>query len=287
MSALTKTFVVLLVVMSLLSAAGFVVFVNRVENFKTAAAASQASISQKTADLAAAKAATAAVQGQLDAKAREVDAAMAENARLSNENADKVAALNATIARENAQSTIMTVTQDNLTAALNASEGQRKTQSDTLVALRTAQDATEKKLSDDEIALSDFTNKLDVAVRKNTDFSEQLAQNQSEGIRLNNLLKEHGIDPGEVPDRVSSSAVPINGVVRDTRNTNGIPIATISVGSAEQVTKGMVFNVVDRTHGNFLGLLTIDSVDLHTATGRLQGDKLADVRVGTEVKTQL
>ncbi len=49
----------------------------------------------------------------------------------------------------------------------------------------------------------------------------------------------------------------------------------------------MVFHVIDRAHGRFLGELTIDNVDLHEATGKLEGPAIHDVRVGTDVRTQL
>jgi peptidoglycan hydrolase CwlO-like protein len=286
-SALTKTFVVLLVVMSLLSAAGFVVFVNQVENFRTSLASVNATLSQSKSDLAAAKAQTTLVQTQLASAMKDADDAQKENTRLANDDAAKIAALEATVASDKSSATIAAVSLDNVTAALTASEAQRKSLGDALASARTDLDSANKKLSDSDLAISDLTNKLDVADRKVTDFSEQLAEAKGENDRLTANVKELGGNPGDVPDRISSSAPAINAVVRDTRPINGIPYATISVGSAEQVQKGMVFHIVDREHAHFLGDLVIDSVDLHEATGKLEGPAIGDVRVGTDARTQL
>ena len=76
----------------------------------------------------------------------------------------------------------------------------------------------------------------------------------------------------------------LRGVVRSLKNIGGQDYATISLGSADNVQKGMKFNVIG---GNkFLGYLTIDSVDYNEATGHLEGPDLKSVRPGSEVATQ-
>ena len=288
MSTLTRIFVILLVVVSLLSAAGFVVFVNEVQNFKVALATSTAQRDQMTAAVTSAKVEAGRVQTLLDTATKERDDATRENTRLANENADKVASLQATIASDASQSRVAAVSLENVTAALTASEGQRKGVGDALAAERTKTDGLQKTLFEDEVAINDLTRRNDVSGRKVTDLSEQLAQFKSENDAYLKQLKELGVTPGASSGQISLSAPPINGVVRTTGETNGIPYATISVGSAEQVAKGMVFQVVDRTHGGFLGELTINAVDLHEATGKLEGPGIGQVRAGTtEVKTQL
>ena len=239
MSTLTKLFVVLLVVMSLLSSAGFIVFVNRVENFKTSLATATASVTQGRQDLATAKAQASDLLAQVATARRDADDAQKEVARLTNDEADKVAALQATVARDQSQATIDKVSTGNITAALTASEGQRKAQGDALVAARSDLDKARQTASDDDIAISDLTNKNDVASKKVTDLSEQLAQAKGDNEHYTAQLKELGQSPNAAaPDRIGASAPPINGVVRQTGPINGIPYATISVGSAEQVQKG-------------------------------------------------
>ena len=246
-----------------------------------------AALAQKTSDLTAAKADSANLQVQLATARKDVDDATKENGRLANENAEKVAALQATIAQDQSQAQIAAVSMANTTAALTASEQQRKAGGDALASARSEVDRLNHVASDDDIAISDLTNKNDVANRKVTDLSEQVAQSKGDTDRLNGILKEHGINAGEVADTIRSSAPAINGVIRQAGPINGIPYATISVGSAESVQKGMIFNVIDRNKGKFLGELTIDNVDLHEATGKLEGPDIGDVRVGTDVKTQL
>ncbi len=100
MSALTKTFVVLLVVMSLLSAAGFIVFVNRVDNFKTSMATSNAALTQSQADVATAKAQAAALLAQLAAARRDARRRPEGERPADQRRAAEVATLNATIAQD-------------------------------------------------------------------------------------------------------------------------------------------------------------------------------------------
>ena len=80
--------------------------------------------------------------------------------------------------------------------------------------------------------------------------------------------------------------VPINGVVRSVDIIGGKKYATISVGSSDMVKKGMRFNVINRVGGEFLGFLTVDSVQPNEAIGQLEG-KVDKVQAGVEVKTQL
>ncbi len=76
----------------------------------------------------------------------------------------------------------------------------------------------------------------------------------------------------------------LRGVIKNKRTINGIEYATISLGSAQNVSKGMRFKVID---GNsFLGYLTIDNVEPNESVGHLDGPNLAMVKSGTEVRTQ-
>ena len=81
-------------------------------------------------------------------------------------------------------------------------------------------------------------------------------------------------------------AQPINGVIRDKKVVNGVTFATISVGAQDQVTEDMLFNVIER-NGDFLGYLRVDRVEPNEAIGRLEGPRVADMKPGDEVRTQL
>ena len=290
MSALTKIFVVLLVVVSLLSAAGFIVFVNRVDNFKMSLATAQAKSDQLQGVANAARAETQSVVVRLDAARKDLTDANAENARIASDSATQVAKLNSDLAAAASQARIAGVATDNITAALKASEESRGSVNTALASARTELDALNKTKLEDEIAISSFTNQVDVLRGQVTNFQEELAQTKADNDRLNKLAKDRGI-PTDTTAAAGTGigAPPINGYVVDTKPINGIPYATISVGSAESVTKGMVFQVIDRDHAKYLGELTVDTVDLHNATGKLEGPSVSSIRKGqsTEVKTQL
>ena len=289
MSVLTKIFVVLLVVVSLLSAAGFIVFVNQVQSFRTSLANVQSQYHDADATAKAAKSELAAMGARLLAAQADADAARSKAETQANADAATVAGLNVQLATAASQARIAAVSMDNVSGALTTSEAIRKGLGESLASARADVDRLNKTGQENEIAISDLTNKLDVARRTVTNTSEQLVESKANVDRLSSLAREHGYDANQTVDRVSLSAPAINGVVRDTRPINGTPYATISVGSAEQVTKGMVFQVIDRARSKFLGELTIDSVDLHNATGKLEGPGVSDVRKdgSTEVHTQL
>ena len=71
------------------------------------------------------------------------------------------------------------------------------------------------------------------------------------------------------------SGLNINGVIRATQTIAGIKYATISVGSADAVRKGTRFRVLGGQNGNqFMGYLTVTSVEPHESVGRLEGPRV-------------
>ena len=64
-------------------------------------------------------------------------------------------------------------------------------------------------------------------------------------------------------------------------------MATINVGQADGVAKGMRFTVYDNERGIFLGFLTVQAVDSNTAIGNLEGPKVAEVAEGASVQNQM
>jgi hypothetical protein len=101
------------------------------------------------------------------------------------------------------------------------------------------------------------------------------------------MLRDFGVPLAQFESQAPRGATPaINGVVREVQPINGVLYASISVGSADSVSKGMEFKVVNRETGAFLGILTVDMVELNESTGRLRGDRVSEIRPGAEVKTQ-
>jgi hypothetical protein len=288
LNTFTKLFVVMHVVLSLMLTAGLIVFVNRTENFAVSLATSKAAVAAATArgdaamaDAQAARESSAAAIKAVNDQIQTVQGKLADAQR-------QIAAKDAALAKAASDAALASADTAGLTDALKASEDQKTRQSDALASTRTDLDGLVKKNSDLNLAVSDLTNKLEVALRERANFSEQLAQSKSEADNLSKIVKDLGGNPNTIGGtNANLGAVAINGVVREVRPINGIPYATISVGASDNVQKGMQFNVIDRDKGLFLGQLTIDSVEPTTATGRLDGPRISDVRQGTEVKTQL
>jgi hypothetical protein len=120
-----------------------------------------------------------------------------------------------------------------------------------------------------------------------------LQAEQEANQKLSGWVKDHGGDPVQL---VSADTTPtgigapaIDGRVTDTGVIHGNLYVTLSVGSADGVQRGMQFNVVDGASGQFLGIVTVDTVDSNTASGKIEGDadKIAQVRPGNDAKTQL
>lgn len=286
MSPLTKLFVVLHVVLSLMLTAGLIVFVQRTENFNATLKTQTSSLNVERARTAAAE---SDAQAARDNAAKSVEAA---NAQISQMQTDLAKARTDIADRDNrlaqaaSAAALAAADSSRLTEALKASEDQKTKQSDLLASTRTDNDSLVKKNSDLNLAVTDLTNRYEVANRERSNFQEQLQQLQTEADQLRRLNADLGGRPGQNAG-LAAGAPPINGVIRDIKPINGIPYATISVGANESVQKGMTFNVIDRARGQFLGFLTVESVQPNEATGRLDGPGIANARAGVEVRTQL
>ncbi len=288
MSALTKVFIVLLVVLSLLLASGVVVFVNRAENFKATIAKNSQAVTQAQTATRTATAEAANWRAATDKARAERDAAYADEQKQLAARDAQISTLNSQIASGDSNMKINAVTADNLTAALNASEAVRTKQAETLTTTRADYDKSVTQVSGLNSAISDLTNRLEVATRKMNDFQEQLQEARATVDRDNKIIADAGIQTtGKTEVGLAGGAPPINGVIVSTNSQNGIPLATISVGSNDQVKTGMKFNVIDRDKGEFLGELTVETVDQQSATGKLEGPKVSTIKAGNEAKTQL
>ncbi|HEY0010276.1 MAG TPA: hypothetical protein VGB55_16255, partial [Tepidisphaeraceae bacterium] len=86
-----------------------------------------------------------------------------------------------------------------------------------------------------------------------------------------------------------AGAPAINGVIRNRRTIAGKEYATISIGTQDQVSKGMQFNILDKESGQFLGVMKVDVVDANEAMGQItaSGGNLAQIKAGNIVRTQI
>ncbi|HRK31326.1 MAG TPA: hypothetical protein PLD59_09630 [Tepidisphaeraceae bacterium] len=290
MSPLTKIFVVLLVVLSIVSSAAFVTYVNTVEDARKAAETANQALALKNQEAenykAAAEDATRAATENFKTATAQI-----EQMKQARDAANKfVADRDAELAKAQSQLALQSADLSRLTEALKSSEDTKSKLQDMAASLRTTNDTMTKQNAEQSMTISDLTNKLEVTERERRFLAEQFAEAQNQSGKLGKALKDMGGNVAsilETPTGLAGGAPPINGVVRATRTIAGIPYATISVGSADSVMRGMEFKVVDRDSGKFLGVLTVDSVEPNEATGRLDGPAIADVRAGVEVRTQL
>ncbi len=290
MNALTKVFVILLVIGALLETAAVVVFVNKVDASQNAL--KQAREQYETANekyqkaLADAQAAKASVK---DVQAQSQSQLEAIRAQLSNAQ-QQIAAKDAQLAKAEGQQQALSLQNTQLAAAVNASEAAKNQLQSQTVALRKSVDQFASQNSDLNERVSDLQNKLDQTTREWRYTQEQLAGAQAQVKRLNDIVSNSGLTPQEITSVPQNAGAAINGVIRDTQNINGIEYATISVGSADGVSKGMQFNVINRQKGEWLGTLVVDKVDQNQAVGRLnlKGPVLGQIQANrTEVRTQL
>jgi len=284
LSVLTKLFVILLVVVSLMLASGIVVFVNTQQNAETGKKAAEAETTRALARALAAEQQVVAARGERDARILEADArSMAYRAALD----AKIGEVSGTQAQLATAQTAQQKAEDEARAANLAAQG----------ALKTV-DAQQK-------VINDTAAKLTAVEKLYTETSTRVAQltQESDGLkatvrrlREDAVAKDEQID--ELRKRVSGTVagadstggagrettLNLRGVIKAKRTINGIEYATISLGSADNVTKGMKFKVINRN--NFLGYLTIDNVEPNESVGHLEGPNLAMVDRGSEVRTQ-
>jgi phage shock protein A len=284
LSALTKIFVVLLVVSSLLLSAAVVVFVNRVESFNT-------TLTTTKTQLAAAKRDLSSATTNLETSMQSYNQLQAEMTRqtgdLNRQLVDKDTAMQK-LEGENTQlkkdAQVAAATQKGTADLARAAQEENKGLQQGNAELRNKMDELVKQNGELNTQVTVLDNRLRAVDREREYLQERLAEAQNQ--MKNAPRGGTGAAGGEATPASAAASGPINGVVRSVDVIGGKKYATISVGSADNVTKGMRFNVVDRNGGQFLGYLTVDSVQQNEAIGQLEG-KVDKVQPGVEVKTQL
>jgi myosin heavy subunit len=285
-SPLTKLFVVLLVILSIAFVSGTIVALNQVE------------VNQAAVDLARkqtndAKTQIANLTEQVEAQ-RQIALATAAQASTQIENMKtasnalqmQVNDAKAQVADVSSKMSIQSSDLTRLTEALKSSEDTKGKYADQIADLRKVNDNYLLENGDLNTRVTQLTNNLDVTERERKYLAEQLTEAKSSSDKMSKALNDAGIKVDLASAGVHGGAPKIDAVIRDTRQIAGIPYATISVGSNAQVTKGMEFSLVS-TNGDFLGVLTVDSVEPDEATGRISGPKVDQVQAGVEAKTQL
>jgi hypothetical protein len=286
-SFLTKTFVVLLVVLSLVETAGIVVYVNRAQHFSKALTDERNATNAAKADAAAKDAAA-----NMAEIARQNAEANANNIRNSSQQTiDGLRASNlekdTQIAQLNANVQQLTAAQKSSGDAVLVAQKTLDSQNQQMADLRKANLQLQQRDSENSLALVSLNNKFDTVNRQWRDATEQNSELQNQLKNANETMHRTGVSTVS-PTLNPEALVRVEGVVRKTQNLNGIPMATISIGSADQITKGMRLSVID-PHSNepFLGYLWVERVEPNEAIGRLEGPRVNQIHAGVEVRTQL
>jgi hypothetical protein len=288
LSPLTKLFVVLLVVLSLLTTAATVVYVNKEDINKQAmeetrkqrdaARAESATLQQQ---LSAAQLNLTNVQNESNSQS---NAASAANSQLQ----QKISELNVSLAEATGRAATQQLDVSRLTEALNASQATSGRLQEEVARLRGSNDTLVRQGSELNSTVSDLQNKLDVTEKERRLLAEQLTQTRASAEQMQKTIQGAHLTPEQTKVAANRSGnPPINGVVRDVRTIAGQQYATISVGAADGVQQGMEFKVIERGTMNFLGTLTVNAVYPNEATGRLVGPNVAAIKPGVEVRTQL
>jgi len=286
-SPLTKLFVVLLVILSLLTTSAVVVFVNQVENYsvqlgtaRTQLAAMETDRNNAQAALSSQMAIAQSAISQSQAEAERMRQGMNQLQQRINDLAAQNADLTSRIALQSADLT-------RVTESLKAAQDQNGKKDEMVAQLRTTNDDRLKQNVELNTQVTSLTNDLQVTERERRFLAEQLTESKRTVDRQSSVIRDAGISPKMASAGTGAGAPPINGVIRSTSTIAGVPYASISVGSNDGVTKGMEFKVVDRGSGDFLGVLTVDSVEPTESTGRLSGPGLKRIKTGVDVRTQL
>ncbi|HEX4054908.1 MAG TPA: hypothetical protein VHX86_11640 [Tepidisphaeraceae bacterium] len=290
MSPLTKLFVVLLVIVSMLNAAAIVVFVNKAQPLQPLLDAANQQLSSERMQAASNLAAKQKAEDQYNAEVQQHEK---DNTNYATDIAGWQSKLNearVTIARLNADNTNFQAAVNTANSNVQLTTSTANKLQDQVTQLRTSNDTLVKQNEEFGRRNAELTSTLESLRATQEETQEQLAAQKENQQKLAGALQERGYDPQQIlaaPVANGLGAPSIEGVVRDKSVINGNTFVTISVGSADGVEKGMKFYVVNGPQ--FLGIVTIDTVDTDNSIGRLEGDtdKVNQVQKGFEVKTQL
>ena len=286
MSPLTKTFVVLLVILSMLLSAATIVFVN-------ANVARNTELQSAKERLAAAEQRNAQLGNESAAAQRILEDNLQNQAQQNEQLKQQINNINAQLVDRatqlgQAQSQIAMMSADvtRLTEGLQASERTKAALHEQNNQLRQTNDARLTENTQLNQRVNELTSTLEQTEAARRNLAEQLAEARNRAEQMGAQLKGVGLSTEQLAAAGTRVAPQVSGQVREVRPIAGIPYATISIGSNDGVRRGMEFRVVNPQTGDFLGMLTVESVELNESTGRLSGPKVAQIRQGNEVRSQ-
>jgi hypothetical protein len=282
-SPLTKIFVMLLVITSLLNAAATVVYVNKEQlvdqDAKALASANNALNVEKQQAIQDAQTARAQLSAQEQLAATE---AATKQTSLDKAEAD--------LAAKDADNNLLLRNNETLNANLQGLNAQlaialsaNKQDDQTLSDLRDTNNKLVQSQAENAAGLARQRQLADTYGRQVEYLTEQMKKSDDLIKAYSTVINEHHLTvPANQP--TSYNGPPVSGVVQDKQNINGVTYLTISVGSADNVQPGMQFRVVDAQQQKFLGIMTVTQADVNTSVGRIQAAGTIDqVGPGDEV----
>jgi hypothetical protein len=284
---MTRIFVGLLIVCSLLMTAAMVVFVNRTEDWHKYAieAENQAKRFQREKAIAETDANTA--------RQREAAAVNNANTQVADARA-AITKLSQDIAARDAEINDLkskgAVAQATLTVQAEGLKSMGQNVTDVSGRNKALTDENDKlRLTNAEIvgANTDLTKRLEESDRERRFLNEQLNQARTQLADATKRLRDFNVPETATAPRSPASMPELNGVVNSVRTDQGRTFAEVSLGSQQKVEKGMQFFVIDQTEGAFLAKFIVDSVNPDTSFGRLEGPRVQNVKGGSVVLSKL
>jgi hypothetical protein len=282
LSFLTKLFVVLLVICSLMQTAAIVVYVNRSEDV--------GAVNKKlTSDVATARQLAnsltnhmSEMQAAMTASAQSAAQREGELARKITDAERQIQDANAQSAQAQKESQIKDATIAGTADALKAAQEENKGLQSLTADLRTKDDDLLRQNGELNIRLTDLDNRNRVLARSDEFDRERISELETQV----KTIQQHGATPAGA-ETAPTPPGPIIAKVSAVDIIGGKKWATINVGSADNVQKGMKFNVINSQSGEFLGFLTVERVEPNEAIGQVEGAKIDKIQKGVDAKTQL
>jgi hypothetical protein len=284
LSALTKIAVVLLVLASLLLSAATIAFVNKTEVFRENIDTAQAETQRERTAHNSTKQQVASLNLEQISQAQ---AANARESALKKERDDasaQILQLNAQITKSDQDKKAAETNAQTITAALKASQDQNTAYQAQVADLRKFRDQLVEERHSLNTQLTDALSKVAALETARKGAEEKAAGLQGKYDDLVARVEATGMKIAALPQRQAGGPA-LEGVVTSTFPAGGKPWASISLGSKDNVAKGMKFNI--HNSQEFLGYLTIQSAEPTEAVGVLEGPGVDKIKPGDQVKTQL
>lgn len=285
MSALTKIAVVLLVVASLLLSAGVVVFVNKVEHFRADAEGKQTLLDRANAASRDSNLQVTSLNTQLLSMSKDLNSRIDSLTKDVAAKEANVVDLKNQLAKLDTDKKVVEVAVANMTKVQEGLQGQLAGAQTQITALRADRDKLENERNSVNVQLTDALSKVDALEKARRNAEERAASLKASLDSAMMKIAKAGFKLDTLPDRSNEGTPVLEGVVKDVFPAGGKPWASITLGSKDNVTKGMKFNVINNSE--FLGYLTIQTTEPNEATGVLDGPAVDKVHTGDQVKTQL